>query len=80
MFSGNTGDKECEVDNPKWLPLVWLTVRFPLEPGGALRPEHRWETVELPEGRSTPCMQLSPHMAFHRIQQPGFFIYDLHTS
>ena len=38
------------LDNPKWLPLVWLTVRFPLEPGGALRPEHRWETVELPEG------------------------------
>ena len=25
-------------------------MRFPLEPGGALRPEHRWETVELPEG------------------------------
>ena len=50
VFPGEPCPLRVTLDNPKWLPLVWLTVRFPLEPGGALRPEHRWETVELPEG------------------------------
>ena len=50
VFPGEPCPLRVTLDNPKWLPLVWLTVRFPLEPGGALRPEHRWETVELQEG------------------------------
>ena len=50
VFPGEPCPLRVTLDNPKWLPLVWLTVRFPLEPGGALRPEHRWEAVELPEG------------------------------
>ena len=29
---------------------MWLTVRFPLAPGGALTPERAWEVTEVEEG------------------------------
>ena len=50
LFPGETCPLRMTLDNRKYLPLIWLTVRFPLDPGGALVPEHPWETVELPEG------------------------------
>ena len=50
VFPGEPCPLRVTLDNPKWLPLVWLTVRFPLERGGALLPEHRWEAVDIPMG------------------------------
>lgn len=40
VFPGEPCPLRVTLDNPKWLPLVWLTVRFPLEPAA-------------PSGRST---------------------------
>lgn len=50
LFPGESCPLRMTLDNPKALPLIWLTVRFPLGQGGALAPEHSWETVEVPEG------------------------------
>lgn len=50
LFPGEVCELRTALDNPKALPLIWLTLRFSLEQGGALAPEHRWEVVELPEG------------------------------
>ena len=50
LFPGEACALWMTLDNPKALPLVWLTVRFPLGRDGALAPEHPWETVEVPEG------------------------------
>ena len=50
LFPGESCPLRMTLDNPKALPLIWLTVRFPLGQGGALAPEHSWETVDVPEG------------------------------
>ena len=50
LFPGEVCPLRVTLDNPKVLPLVWLTVRFPLAPGGALTPERAWEVTEVEEG------------------------------
>lgn len=40
LFPGESCPLRMTLDNPKALPLIWLTVRFPLGQGGALAPEH----------------------------------------
>ena len=50
LFPGDICGLEVTLDNPKWLPLVWLTVQFPLRREGALLPERAWETVTLDDG------------------------------
>lgn len=64
MLPGDLCQMQFTVDNPKWLPLIWLTLRFPLERDGAVMPEHRWETVELSDGTETPSIQYEKNLSF----------------
>ena len=50
LFPGDICGLEITLDNPKWLPLVWLTVQFPLRKEGPLLPERAWEAVSVDEG------------------------------
>ena len=47
FFPGDVCPLRVTLDNPKWLPMIWLTVRFPLDSEGALVPEHPWESAEI---------------------------------
>ena len=52
------------VDNPKWLPLIWLTLRFPLLHDGPILPEHHWEIVDLPAGNDTVRSYYEKNVSF----------------
>ena len=49
VFPGEPCPLRVTLDNPKWLPLVWLTVRFPLEPGGARSKPPGWDAGCFPQ-------------------------------
>ena len=47
LFPGDACPLRITLNNPKWLPMIYLSLRFPLDKGSALAPEHRWETVDV---------------------------------
>ena len=64
LLPGDVCRVEFTVDNPKWLPLVWLTLRFPLEREGALLPEQPWEMVELANDGETSRLAFEKNVSF----------------
>ena len=64
LFPGDVCTLRVELENRKWLPLVWLTVRFRLSREGPLLPEHDWETAELPEGENQTALWYEKSASF----------------